>query len=495
MKWLDDNHGEKWCIWEFRAEGTGYTDDEVYNRIRHYPWPDHHPPPFALLPSIMAGMRDWLNGPESEPGRVVVVHCKAGKGRSGTIAVSYLISEELWSMEDAIQRFTARRMRHGFGPGISIPSQVRWLGYVDWWTKHRKIYVERQVEIVEVHVWGLRDGVKVAIEGYVDEGKVIKTFHTFSRHERLLMDGSNSEAHSPIGPAMETPIKNEKGLFLSSPDSETSSPQTPSGQSTPPLKAKNTSSTDDSGAEAVLFRPAQPVILPSSDVNVDFERRNKAKYGLTMVTSVAHVWFNAYFESQYALQKSSTALATSPSDVQPQTIDPTNPPSSGVFSIHWDAMDGLKGSSRKGTRAFDQLSVVWRAATPSPKTAPQPEKIITVPPIGHATKETGPAAETDHSYLVSPESVKPSKNLGLRTQSPFGRDISRSNSPSSATPGSVEDDDSEVGIQPYIPKDNGSKEDDADDGNSQMIGVEDTKKDDEVKTLSQSKQRIPGQFV
>ncbi len=164
VRFLDDTYGSRWFIWEFRAEGTGYNDEEVYNRIHHFPWPDHHPPPFALIPTIMASMRDWLKSQDMETERVGIVHCKAGKGRSGTVACSYLISEENWAAKDALARFTSRRMRAGFGEGISIPSQQRWIRYVEWWAKHGKVYVERPVEILEVHVVGLRDGVKIAVE-------------------------------------------------------------------------------------------------------------------------------------------------------------------------------------------------------------------------------------------------------------------------------------------------------------------------------------------
>lgn len=420
VKFLDLKHGSNWSIWEFRAEGTGYPDEEVYNRIRHYPWPDHHPPPFALIPDIMASMREWLKGPEAKDGRVVVVHCQAGKGRSGTVACSYLISEEGWSREEALARFTARRMRSGFGEGISIPSQQRWVKYVEWWTTHGKVYVERPIEILEVHVWGLRDGVKVAVEGYVDAGRIIKTFHTFNESERIrMMDEAPLQHLTSISNKTVSGEKeslHQNGTLARRPDSTT----------------HRTSTATDPRGSASLFRPSTPITLPTSDINIDFERRNKALYGLSMVTSVAHVWFNAFFESQFSsTTNTTTPLSASLSNPHPTstTSDPFQLPTSGVFSIPWEAMDGIRGSTKKGTRAFDRVSVVWRAAaaaattpasearsavgtdlssdddchhieTPSRSSASATTKVITQPEPGMPVPESGPAKSPRHEADV-----------------------------------------------------------------------------------------------
>ncbi|KAF3937419.1 hypothetical protein ABW19_dt0207687 [Dactylella cylindrospora] len=186
VEFLDKEHGENWAVWEFRAEGTGYDDSAFYNRVFHSPWPDHHPPPFALIPNIMASMRNHLKQGKE---KVAVVHCKAGKGRTGTVTCSYLISEEGWSKDAALERFTKKRMRPQFGAGVSIPSQLRYVDYVSQWvTIHNKIYVERSIEIIEVHLWGLRENVKIALLGYVDEGKTIKNFHSFTKEEKTLVD-------------------------------------------------------------------------------------------------------------------------------------------------------------------------------------------------------------------------------------------------------------------------------------------------------------------
>ena len=62
-----------------------------------------------------------------------------------------------------------------------------------------------------------------------------------------------------------------------------------------------------------------------------------------MLTSIAHVWFNCYFEGSGPERH------------------PLAPLPSGVFTIDWEAMDGIKGSARKGTKALDKVSIVWRA--------------------------------------------------------------------------------------------------------------------------------------
>ena len=335
-------------------------------------------------------MRNWIQSTdeggliEGKQKRVAVVHCKAGKGRSGTSACSYLISQEGWKMEDALQRFTQRRMRVGFGNGVSIPSQLRWVNYVNRWTNElQKKYVERPVEILEVHVYGLRDGVKVAVEGYVEDGRRIEIFHTFTRHEKTIVH------EGPAGAATDTPstyssaypshdqkpsplIKRFSPNLANDRNSEKETLISPieASSSTSSMTSLNMSSNFFSGTvQTVLLKPTKPIILPTSDINIDFERRSQASTytGLTMVTSIAHVWFNAYFEGGHVHD-------------------------SGVFEIDWEKMDGIKGSARKGTKALERLKVVWRYASASVT-----ESTIT----GGATTSTAQTNFTAHLDTLS----------------------------------------------------------------------------------------------
>ncbi|TGJ81196.1 hypothetical protein E0Z10_g7565 [Xylaria hypoxylon] len=472
VNFLDSEHGKNWAIWEFRAEGTGYPDKLVYDRIRHYPWPDHHPPPFRLVPMIIASMRNWLSGNDlgtdasvehksnlaikvldtltaKKNGRVVVVHCKAGKGRSGTMACSYLIAECGWSPEEATARFTERRMRPNFGPGVSIPSQVRWLTYVDRWTKGGKKYVDRELEIVEIHVWGLRDGVKLAVEGYVDQGKKIKVFHTFTKKEREVVEGNAPGGSGMVdmmyemagygsGPTPEqqgieraqnpndktniatrtsstgnnTPTsttpeqtstkKSPKLISRPSPTGSTRSktPKTGADSSTPSLSNNN---EPEPGGMAVIFKPQAPIRIHNSDVNIAIERRHRAPktVGFTMVTAVAHVWFNTFFEGNGPEQDGI-------------------PDDNGVFDIDWDKLDGIKGSSQKGTRAADRIAVVWKSI--APKEGGQ-EAVIRQPSVNTLVPQMQ-AADWHGDNHEDPEE----QHLGLRVQSPNSEGVSKASS-------------------------------------------------------------------
>ena len=385
---------------------------------------------------IVAGMRNWLDGgeldggkkkttatttttttaaaaattnlidPAANPDRVAVVHCKAGKGRSGTAAVSYLIAEEGWTAEAALARFTERRMRRGFGSGVSIPSQRRTINYVDRWAnawqranpdlaakadadaatvrRHRH-YIDRPVEIVEVHAWGLRNGVVLEIAGFADEGKRIEVRHIFAKEERIVVlgdppggagivdmvydmagyDVANDDVTNLGGcsdldgkNASESESGSVSGKWNGNGNVNRKHPKTTksmtaaasftfSSTSSSPVPSTSASDASEPGGRAVIFRPARPVTVPNSDVLVRLERRHRAPRavaGLTMVTAVAHAWFNVFFEGRGPEQM---AVGKSPER-------------SGVFELGWDALDGFKGSGRKGTRAVDRIAVVWR---------------------------------------------------------------------------------------------------------------------------------------
>jgi hypothetical protein len=413
------------------------------------------------------------------------------------MACSYLIAECGWKPEDALARFTERRMRPGFGAGVSIPSQLRWVSYVDRWTKGGKKYFDRPVEIVEIHVWGLRNGVKVAVEGFVEEGKKIHVFHTFKGEERIVVepgapggggvmdmvqDMAGYGVNAAVGETGEVEEDADYGEIVKGTDDNnsgngSSKEDTPSRSSSkklkgsrttglmrklsrkpgsspnleklgkmgpksktiaipdasrasstgtpPPGKAgpqsqsatslQNGSSFSDSsepGGQAVIFKPTDSLRVPNSDINISIERRNRApaSVGLTMVTAVAHVWFNAFFEGNGPEQDGKAD-------------------ESGVFEIDWDKMDGIKGSSRRGTRALDRLAVVWRVVGAGQAGAEGEAEAAQ----GVAINEPGEDSPVPQMQAAdwkggNDEDPTADKHLGLRVEDPESQAVSKASS-------------------------------------------------------------------
>ncbi|KAJ7695502.1 hypothetical protein B0H17DRAFT_1131536 [Mycena rosella] len=91
-RFLEHRHGKNFWVFNFcPIRENSYSASFFDGRVSRYPFPDHHAPPLAILPLAAREMAEWLDG---APERVIVLHCKAGKGRSGTLACTYLLSLE-----------------------------------------------------------------------------------------------------------------------------------------------------------------------------------------------------------------------------------------------------------------------------------------------------------------------------------------------------------------------------------------------------------------
>lgn len=407
LSFLTDQHQEDWCIFEFRAEGTGYSDKAVQGRVRHFPWPDHHPPPFAVMPELLESMRAWLDGSVAAIGndndleiaesdekkkRVAILHCKAGKGRSGTVATSFLISMRGWTVEDALKRFTERRMRPGWGEGISIKSQRRTIEYVNRWAKWGKKYQSGKVKVIELQLWCRREGVNVMIRGFVKEGKKIKVLYKWKDAEGETQDISSEQlvdktmAGSTDLERLPTAVPSKSTQLQENPshnDSELiTEATTPTENGHVPALVTSETGASIAPATLTILRPMYPLIVDTLDVNIQVERRNRTSFGLpSVVTSTAHSWFNAYFEGNGPERHG-------------------EPERTGSYTVEWDAMDGLKGSSKRGVRAIEKVCVVWEILDDE-----------------DAAKEQLIAEEAKHHHIPRHESASSEEHTDIETAS------------------------------------------------------------------------------
>jgi len=120
---LNARHNNHYMIWNLSQRIYDYS--LFHDMIQPMGWPDHHAPALSLLFKIVSAMDSWL---KADKMNVAVVHCMAGKGRTGTVICSYLLY--CGEFDDPIKaiHFFGRK-RSAIKAGVEQPSQQRYVDY------------------------------------------------------------------------------------------------------------------------------------------------------------------------------------------------------------------------------------------------------------------------------------------------------------------------------------------------------------------------------
>jgi len=102
-------------------------------RVAEYPFDDHNPPPFDLMVPFCQDVEAYL---KEDKENVVAIHCKAGKGRTGTTIAAYMVySKAVSCASDALTYFAQKRTKNA--KGVTIPSQQRYVHYLEKYLKQQ----------------------------------------------------------------------------------------------------------------------------------------------------------------------------------------------------------------------------------------------------------------------------------------------------------------------------------------------------------------------
>eukprot|EP00011_Vannellida_sp_DIVA3-517-6-12_P001786 CAMPEP_0114617498 /NCGR_PEP_ID=MMETSP0168-20121206/7228_1 /TAXON_ID=95228 ORGANISM="Vannella sp., Strain DIVA3 517/6/12" /NCGR_SAMPLE_ID=MMETSP0168 /ASSEMBLY_ACC=CAM_ASM_000044 /LENGTH=310 /DNA_ID=CAMNT_0001828635 /DNA_START=29 /DNA_END=957 /DNA_ORIENTATION=+ len=136
---LDAYHQGHYCV--FNLTQREYDTSKFY-KAHACGWPDHTAPPLGHLLSLCQEIDRFL---AKDHQNVVVVHCLAGKGRTGTVIAAYLLFCGLFtSALDAMDFFAARRSSNNWG--VCVPSQRRYVTYVARIVSQPKAYAHHTTQ-------------------------------------------------------------------------------------------------------------------------------------------------------------------------------------------------------------------------------------------------------------------------------------------------------------------------------------------------------------
>ena len=150
QKFFNTRHPNHYKVYNLCEEKT-YADNLFYKQA-YFPFKDHEAPPLNLMMPFCEDAKKFLDEDENN---IIAVHCKAGKGRTGTFISCLLMYMGIFKTSDECLQYYGM-MRVANGKGVTIPSQIRYVNYFEKMLnenmKHPVEFIKRK--IIKIKIFG-----------------------------------------------------------------------------------------------------------------------------------------------------------------------------------------------------------------------------------------------------------------------------------------------------------------------------------------------------
>lgn len=197
VKFFDLKHPDHYKVYNLCSERS-YDPGRFHQRVATYPFDDHNAPPFELIKPFCDDMDIWL---KKDDRNVAVVHCKAGKGRTGVMICSYLLHDKLFeTAKEALQFYGEARTQNA--KGVTIPSQRRYVQYYGHLIRNQLNYSPRTVLLKAIRL----EGVPIFGPSGCSPSFIIRLYKTKIFTSRVYQNISRSDTFAELSLPQPVPL-------------------------------------------------------------------------------------------------------------------------------------------------------------------------------------------------------------------------------------------------------------------------------------------------
>uniref|UniRef100_A0A5F4WF62 Phosphatidylinositol-3,4,5-trisphosphate 3-phosphatase n=1 Tax=Callithrix jacchus TaxID=9483 RepID=A0A5F4WF62_CALJA len=129
VRFLDKKHPNHYRVYNLCSE-RAYDPKHFHNRVSRILIDDHNVPTLHEMVVFSKEASEWM---AQDPENIIAIHCKGGKGRTGTMVCACLIASETFlTAKESLCYFGERRTDKTNSTkfqGVETPSQNRYVGY------------------------------------------------------------------------------------------------------------------------------------------------------------------------------------------------------------------------------------------------------------------------------------------------------------------------------------------------------------------------------